>query len=1205
MTKKTSTKRALLSSVVSLLLCFSMLLGTTYAWFTDTVTSATNVIAAGNLDIELYHTDKTGVEPAKVGEETKLFDNVTLWEPGAMAWEKFTIKNEGTLALKYQFALNALEATVVDGKSFADVLKVAVVDDKFEYTREKVEALDNWTTLKSFTLDGELVKDATKTFGIIIWWQPSEIDNVFNMNNEKTDEVSVKVGVVLSATQMASEADGFDNQYDKDATYPIDIQVSQTVDVDADNKTKEEVTLTYKNSSSEISKVDVTVPAGVKLEEGATSLTLNIKEAEEIYEGVQLTTNQAAKTYNISLEGLDDENNAEAVTFTLTLEPGLIDVVLYHYDKKIESTYDAETGVLTFSTERCSPFTVVSTTKVFDEGNGTAEHPYIIKTAEDLRNISKFYHEYSYFKVADGVKTLDLTGVGKLNLNGSFDGNEVTLNNLNTALFENVGKVGVEQDIKISNLTANVHTTDGRALVRNVINPGTTTFENVTMHGYIEGQYNMGSFYNYGTANAGGTSGADYTVSFINAKSDVTLVCTTGNVMGGMLGHGYEGANYKLSINMDENSKYTGKMYTTNGKLCYQVMAMCSHATYMLNGVETSRYENTYSSTELAIADPTKGYDGYYVTPAEGVDHYVVYLNAQLTAYDENGIKIANKAGMTGNLGNFTTTEVDKDKKVFDLVSSASIVNGLDHEYSYDMTDGVLTVYTGRSDNYASGTITLQVNQYDAEGNLLATGSVAVCKFVEVNTADKLIENLEAGNNVVFTDNIKIDPANMSNAYGTTGINVKNGQTIDGNGFTLDIKGAGGTWDSGINTTGGLIKNLTVTGSFRGIFINHNSEHRQPVVLENVIIDGTTYTISCDQGMNQNLIATNCTFNGWTSYAATLGNAKFVNCTFGEGSGYAFCRPYAPTEFVGCVFEAGYKMDPRAAVSFENCTLDGEALTSSNITTLVTYNAAKIDKVNGVLTVVNAEEIRTLAESATGEVTIALANDITFGTDEVQKSMGAYFPNATKVTIIGNGKTITFKGQMEGHDWQDQFYSAIIAPNAEVTVKDVTIVNEKLCEEGTAYSADRESVYTFVRGTSVLFENVKFNGGVQVKNNTKFVNCSFKEDILVANADGYADNGMFCVFIDFQYSTDGQCTVDFEGCTFDASGYGCVKVAGDKGAVIAVNVKDCKFTNTCPSNSWSQTDPKYDVKMTGDNVTVKDLGGNDWSDGQNAGYGQG
>ncbi len=212
-----------------------------------------------------------------------------------------------------------------------------------------------------------------------------------------------------------------------------------------------------------------------------------------------------------------------------------------------------------------------------------------------------------------------------------------------------------------------------------------------------------------------------------------------------------------------------------------------------------------------------------------------------------------------------------------------------------------------------------------------------------VTTADGLIEALEGageGEVIGLMNNIKIDPANMSNAYGTTGINIKNGQILDGNGYTLDIKGAGGTWDSGINTTGGTIRNLTVTGSFRGIFINHNSSHSEPVVLEKVITRGTTYTISCDQGMNQTLKAKDCEFYGWTSFAATLGNATFNKCKFGEGSGYAYCRPYAPTTFVGCDFEAGFEMDPRAAVTFENCTIGGVALTADNLATLVTSNIA-------------------------------------------------------------------------------------------------------------------------------------------------------------------------------------------------------------------------------------------------------------------------
>ena len=182
------------------------------------------------------------------------------------------------------------------------------------------------------------------------------------------------------------------------------------------------------------------------------------------------------------------------------------------------------------------------------------------------------------------------------------------------------------------------------------------------------------------------------------------------------------------------------------------------------------------------------------------------------------------------------------------------------------------------------------VQKYD---NVYGVYTINGC--TPVSTADELVAALEANEGVFFMNDIKIDPASMSNAYGATGINIKNGQTIDGNGYTLNIKGAGGTWDSGINTTGGVIRNLTVAGSFRGIFINHTSTHSEEVVLENVTLKDVVYTISCDQGLYQGIKATNCKFYGWTSFAKTAGEAKFVNCYFGEGNGYKYCRPYSNT----------------------------------------------------------------------------------------------------------------------------------------------------------------------------------------------------------------------------------------------------------------------------------------------------------------------
>ena len=741
MTKAKTTRRALFSSVIALFLCFSMLLGTTFAWFTDSVTSSGNIIQSGTLDVSLEHAENPlGKDEAGwVDASTGAIFNYNKWEPGYTVVKYVKVENEGTLDLKFVLNIvpNSNKAEIYD---LADVIEVYMVGgaaavDRAALTTDSAAYVGTLTSLMNENdgaAHGVLYADDADKAGKVYEIYTIALKMSETAGNEYQNlSVGGGFAVQLLATQLASESDSFNNQYDKDALYPVNITVSKPVTADVDNKTTEDVSITFADASSAVSEVKVVVPKETKLEAGATQLVLNVKEADGVNADVatQITSDQTATTYEISLDGVDATNDKD-ITVTLVIEKGLVDVQLYHKDTLIPCTYNADTGELTFATKGFSPFTVVSATKVFEEGEGTADAPYIIKTAEDLLDISKYSHEYKYYKVADGVDTLDMTGIGKIKLNGSFDGNGVTMNNLTTALFQSVGKVGVAQDIKISNLTANVNTTDGNALVRNIYNPGTTTFENVALHGYIEGKYNMGSFYNYGTANAGDSDGADYTVSFVNATSDATLVCTTGNAIGGMLGHGYEGADYKLSINMDSASGYTGKMYTTGTATCYEVMAMCSHATYVLNGVETSRYENKYSSTKLTAVAPTAKVDGYYVAPVEGVDHYVVSLEAQLTAYDENGVKISNLAGLTWSLGKTTITE-GFDGKIFDLVTSAKIVNDEDLKIGYDLSDGALTVYTGRDTNYASGWITLNVTQYDADGTILATGNLRVHTFAE------------------------------------------------------------------------------------------------------------------------------------------------------------------------------------------------------------------------------------------------------------------------------------------------------------------------------------------------------------------------------------------------------------------------------------------------------------------------------------------
>ena len=268
-------------------------------------------------------------------------------------------------------------------------------------------------------------------------------------------------------------------------------------------------------------------------------------------------------------------------------------------------------------------------------------------------------------------------------------------------------------------------------------------------------------------------------------------------------------------------------------------------------------------------------------------------------------------------------------KAGYALTLGAGVV--LNTEELYDV------IFTAKSDDvtpYVAPSVAFTYN-VPAGVNVFPVAEDAV---VSVETVNQLLGALSEGYDLALANDITLDKAASSNGYGATGISVTMGQTIDGAGHTLAVT-AGGTWDSGISTTGGLIKNITVTKSFRGIFIKSGTEK---VVLENVTIDVTTYTVSCDQASGQGLEAYNSTFNGWTSFAKTLGTAHFENCSFGKGNGYAFCRPYAPTTFVNCEFSDGYLVNPRAAVVFENCTLGGVALTADNIASLINGDASAL-----------------------------------------------------------------------------------------------------------------------------------------------------------------------------------------------------------------------------------------------------------------------
>ena len=155
MNNKRATKRALLTSIMALVMCVVMLVGTTFAWFTDTASTGVNKIQAGNLDVELEYKNSDTPNFTKADKSTSVFDNNALWEPGHVEYVVLKISNAGNLALKYKLGINIASetgSTNVLGNEFklSDYIKFGVVDEDLSgKTRDEMVAA---------VTDGKLIK---------------------------------------------------------------------------------------------------------------------------------------------------------------------------------------------------------------------------------------------------------------------------------------------------------------------------------------------------------------------------------------------------------------------------------------------------------------------------------------------------------------------------------------------------------------------------------------------------------------------------------------------------------------------------------------------------------------------------------------------------------------------------------------------------------------------------------------------------------------------------------------------------------------------------------------------------------------------------------------------------------------------------------------------------------------------------------------
>ena len=228
MTSSKSTKRALITSALAILMCAAMLIGATFAWFTDTASTGVNKIVSGNLKVDIIGADsdshieklnftKAATTDAEAGAEI-------LWEPGCRyLTEGFRIANKGNLALKWKAQVNT--GTTAANEGNFDLLDV--ID--FYLVTKAADGTETETALDEFT--GNLKKTETSDVYYIKGVMQTTAGNDYQ--GLTLDGISITV----VATQDTVESDSFNNQYDKDAEYPISVTTGDELQAIVSNAT--------------------------------------------------------------------------------------------------------------------------------------------------------------------------------------------------------------------------------------------------------------------------------------------------------------------------------------------------------------------------------------------------------------------------------------------------------------------------------------------------------------------------------------------------------------------------------------------------------------------------------------------------------------------------------------------------------------------------------------------------------------------------------------------------------------------------------------------------------------------------------------------------------------------------------------------------------------------------------------------------------
>lgn len=385
------TKLAMLQSVVALILCAAMLVGTTFAWFTDEVASAVNKIQAGTLDVDLVDAAGNSLEGTSLTFMDVTGNTDILWEPGCtFKTQGFRVANRGSLALEYTMYINGL----LGDSKLLEVIRFSVQD------------ADGYT-VDIDTFEGQLSARASSD----VFYLVGHMDE--NAGNEYMNLTLTGIGITVYATQAMEENDSFGPEYDKDAFFPgLDAPILGSVNITTEND------LLTADAYIDVEGAKVTIPAGTRVKPGTTTLKLRVKLMDETTSDVKLSDNQVLQPMDVTVEGISEDNQVPLTVELYEIAPvglNMGSIALHHVHKGVTAPmtrvaadaaftadnqyrYDPATGDLALHMATFSEVAVVADTENAWEGNfdytwytnavavvdGEAVADYVIANADQL-----------------------------------------------------------------------------------------------------------------------------------------------------------------------------------------------------------------------------------------------------------------------------------------------------------------------------------------------------------------------------------------------------------------------------------------------------------------------------------------------------------------------------------------------------------------------------------------------------------------------------------------------------------------------------------------------------------------------------------------------------------------------------------------------------------------------------------------------------